>query len=99
MGKDTMLVIVLIKLVMAAVCRFSKIEETWVSRLLGLFCFVLLLAIYFVTKMFKKSLSQTEIQPIPGLTWLPGVCKKISRRVDAGVLLLSALQVMLFFLC
>lgn len=99
MGTYTMLSIVLVKLLLAMVHRWGHISKNAISPWLSGICFLFLCLIWRGTVMFKWSLAHEEIQQIPGLSWLPEFCGRISYKVDAGMVCLCTLQVLLFFLC
>lgn len=99
MSQKTMFGIIFIKAMLAVLHRWAHVPNKVLSPVFGGMCLLFLLWVSYTTAIFKKSLAHKEVQPIPGLSWLPGVVGRVSRSADPGRLMLSTLQVLLFFLC
>lgn len=99
MGNYTMGLIVLLKLFMGLTHRYGQVGKDQIAPVLSLLCFVILLITYIITRLFKKALAHEEIQEIRGLEWLPQLVLRLSYKIDCGVLMLSSLQILVFFLC
>lgn len=99
MSDKTILSIVIVKLLMALLHRFGKQELSNISPILCGLCFLFLLLIYYITAIFKKSLAHKTVQPIRGLSWLPEVVETVSARCDPSRLIISIMQILMFFLC
>jgi len=61
-------------------------------------CFIAIVCLYLLTHKCRKTLQVDENEP-PWLAWLPGVFYWISHHVNPEVMILSTVQVLVFFLC
>jgi len=96
---ETWLSIIFLKVFYAVLHRVGKIPLVQIAPFFCLIAFVFIFSLYCVTHSFMRSLCCEEVQRVRGLGWLPGFINRMSEYCNPQEIILTCVQVLLFFLC
>lgn len=96
---ETWLTVIILKGLYAFLHRVGKTPLVQIAPFFCLIAFIFISGLALVVHLYMKSLCNEEIQDVKGLAWLPGLIKRLSEYTNPQEVLLTAVQVFLFFLC
>merc|ERR1719253_782970 len=94
-----MATIVVIKGFLAIVHRAGHVALMQISPVMSALALFFIVVLAQITQVFKRLIREEQIKEVNGLAWLPNFFDKVSHTVSPEYLVLTTLQVLLFFLC